>query len=171
MFGLSWLGPAMEGIRGSKSHSATSLGLHDGFDILVEHLDRSTAPLAKCRNATFGYLPWLSSARKASNFLPTRNESSLDLGKRPHGEAEQNWLRLPTERKFSDVTLDMPFGMCVFLEEDDVARAVAGRRHRIVFKDDRAFEDQHRLVEIVVPVEFAFGALPDHGRCEPVRAL
>jgi hypothetical protein len=151
------------GLKESPSHSATS-GLHDGFHILVD-------PFAKCRNATFGYLPWLSSARKASNFLPTRNESSLDLGKRPHGEAQQNWLRLPTERKFSDVTLDMPFGTCAVLEEDHVAGAVARRRHPVGFNDNRAVEDQYCLVEIIGPMELSSTALPDHGPCLPICAL
>jgi hypothetical protein len=79
-------------------------------------------------------------------------------------------MGLTAKRKFSDVTLDMPFGMCAFLEEDNVAWAVAGRMHRIIFKDDRAFEDQDRLVEIVIPIELPFAALPDHGPCLPVLA-
>jgi hypothetical protein len=54
----------------------------------------------------------------------SRHESSLDLGEHPQREAEQYRLGLPAERKFSDVTLDMSFGMCAFLEEDNVARTV-----------------------------------------------
>ena len=41
-------------------------------------------------------------------------------------------------------------------------RNASFRTHPIIFKYNKVFEDQHRLVEIV-PVEFAFTALSDHG--------
>ena len=69
------------------------------------------------------------------------------------------------------MALDMPFGMRAVFEEDDVARTMAGRAHRVVFNDARSLEDQDRLIEIIVPVEPTFATLPDHRGGEPVRAL
>ena len=49
-----------------------------------------------------------------------------------HGEAEWGRRGPPAERKLSDVNLDMPFGMCAFLEENDFTGAVPGpRRHPV----------------------------------------
>ena len=60
---------------------------------------------------------------------------------------------LAAERKLFDAALDVPSGMRTIVEEADVAGAVAGRTHRIVFKHDRAFDDQDGLVDIIEPVE------------------
>src|SRR5665213_2793174 len=65
----------------------------------------------------------------------------------------------------------MPSGMGAVPEEHDVAGAVTGRRHIVAVEHDRAFQDQDGLVEIIVPVELALAALPDHGGSHPVRTL
>ena len=84
--------------------------------------------------------------RRGSSAFPRRHDSSLDLGEAPQRVAEENRRGSAEERKLSDVAFDMPFCMRAVLEEDNVTGAVAGRRHRIVFKNESALEDQDGLV-------------------------
>src|SRR5882724_12157643 len=102
--------------------------------------------------------------------LPGRQQDSLYLVDRPQRETQKKRLGRPAECELPDPALDMPFGMRAVLEEDDVARTVAGGTHGVVFKNYRALEDQDRLVEIIIPVEFALAALPDDGGGEPILA-
>src|SRR3984957_2307844 len=57
----------------------------------------------------------------------------------------------------------MPFGVRTVAEKDHVTNAIPLRRHTLALEHDRSFEDHDGLVEIVVPVELAFGAGPDQG--------
>src|ERR1700738_1882388 len=57
----------------------------------------------------------------------------------------------------------MPFGVRTVAKKDYVTNAIALRRHTLALEHDRSFEDHNGLVEIVVPVELAFGAGPDQG--------
>jgi hypothetical protein len=61
------------------------------------------------------------------------------------------------------LNLDIPFGVCAFLEENDFTGAVPGRGHPVGLNDNRAFEDQYRLIDRIVPMEFPRAALPDPG--------
>ena len=49
-------------------------------------------------------------------------------------------------------------------------QAVAFRRRAVAFDHDRSFEYYDSLLDIVIPVELAFGAGPDPGRCSAVPA-
>src|SRR5271154_6697126 len=105
-------------------------------------------------------MPDLARTHQACRLLLWQ-QGSLELVEYPQRKAENHRLGGPAERPLSDATLDMPSGMRAIPEEDDIAGAVARGLHGIVFKNDRAFENQDRLVEIIIPVELPLGAFPD----------
>ena len=91
-----------------------------------------------------------------------RHQNLLELEEYQQRKAEPGRLGLAAEGQLPDPALDMPSRMRAIPEKDDVARDIAGRGHGIAFEHDGTVEDQHCPVEIIVPVEPAFAALPDH---------
>jgi hypothetical protein len=49
--------------------------------------------------------------------LSARYEYLLNLGQSPHSEIEDKRIGLSAERDFSNVILNMPYGMRAFLED------------------------------------------------------
>src|SRR6185312_9120051 len=96
------------------------------------------------------------------------HHDALDLADHAECEAEPGRLRLAAESQLLDIPLDVPSGMRAVLEEDDVAGTIAGRAHVVVLEHDPAFQYQDGLVEIIIPVELARGALPDDRRSEAI---
>ena len=85
-------------------------------------------------------------------------------------ETEPERIGLAAEGDLLHIALDMPFGMRTLAEKDHVTDAIALRRHALTLEHDRSFEDHDGLVEIVVPLELAFGAGPDQGLDSAARA-
>jgi hypothetical protein len=85
-------------------------------------------------------------------------------------ETEPDRIGPVAESDLLHIALNVPFNVRTAAEKDHVTDAIALRRHAFAFEDDRSFEDDDGLVEIVVPIEFALGASPDQGRSGSVRA-
>src|SRR6516162_6695258 len=126
-------------------------------------------PLSKCGTAFPDHALAGHQARGLACGGP--HHDLLQLEEYAHRKTQPDRLGLAAEGELPDMVLDMPNGMRTILEEDHVARAVAGRLDALALDHDAAVKDQDGLVEIVIPVELARGAVPDHGRGKSVRAL
>jgi hypothetical protein len=88
---------------------------------------------------------------------------SVELVDGTDGEAKAQRSGHLQEGELLHVTLDMPFGMRALAEDDDVTDAIAAWRHSRALEHNRSFDDQDRLVHVVIPVELAPGAGPNQG--------
>lgn len=75
------------------------------------------------------------------------------------------------ECDFFHMTLDMPLRVRALSEQDHIAGAIASRWQSVALQHDRSLQDHDRLVNIIVPVELAFTARPDHRPGGTTRAL
>src|SRR5258705_14013879 len=102
--------------------------------------------------------------------LPGAKNMRFNFVEGADGQTEPERVGLAEEGDLLHMALDMPFGVRPVAEKDHVADAIALRRHALALEHDRSFEDHDGLIDIVVPVELAFGAGPDQRAGSAIRA-
>jgi hypothetical protein len=108
--------------------------------------------------------------QQSGSQLTGGEERPLELVDGASGQTEQERIGLAEDGDLLHIALDMPFGVGTVAENDHVTDAVALRWHALALQHDRSFVDHDGLVNIIVPVELALGAGPDHGCGSAVRA-